>query len=152
METPAIQFTPPYVPRDSEGYVKSFTLSNCDHPEVHEAREFFDEFGFVVIANVFTPEQCADTISDIWNVIESSAGLSLRNDEKLWHSEYVLQHVFYVFSLHMRSIVLEIGGKQGLFKKALLVVQASGLDKSCLIVRCQLYMPLSLLFYRQRIC
>jgi len=97
METSATQFIPPSVPRDSEGYVKTFTLSNCDHPEAHEAREFFDKFGFVVIANVFTPEQCADTISDIWNVIESFAGLSLRNDEKLWHPEYVLQHIFTSF-------------------------------------------------------
>jgi len=97
METSTTQFIPPLVPRDSEGYVKTFTLSNCDHPEVDEAREFFDKFGFVVIANVFTAEQCADTISDIWNVIESFVGASIQNDERLWHAEYVLQHVFRSF-------------------------------------------------------
>ena len=34
-------------------------------------KAFFEEYGFVVIANVFTSEQCEETISDIWNVIES---------------------------------------------------------------------------------
>ena len=97
MATSATQFVPPPVPRDTEGYVKAFTLSHCDHQEVHEAREFFDKFGFVVIANVFTTEQCADTISDIWNVIESFAQLSLRNDEELWTEQYALRNVFESF-------------------------------------------------------
>jgi hypothetical protein len=83
------KFQPLLVPRDAEGFVKGFTLSNYNCPEAHEARTFFEQFGFVVIANVFTPEQCADTISDIWNVIESLIGKSIRHDEKLWTSEYV---------------------------------------------------------------
>ncbi len=49
---------------------------------------------FVVIANVFTLEQCAATISDIWNVIESFVQKPVRNDENLWTSEYV----FIIFS------------------------------------------------------
>jgi hypothetical protein len=95
MTTSVIPFLPPPVPRDSEGYVKAFNLSNCDHPEVREASEFFDEFGFVVIANVFTSEQCVDTISDIWNVIESFVGQPVRNDEKLWSPEYILLNVLF---------------------------------------------------------
>ncbi|CAF3460961.1 unnamed protein product [Rotaria sp. Silwood1] len=83
----ANEFQPPTVPRDSEGFVKSFTLSSCDCPEANEARAFFDKFGFVVIANVFTQEQCKDTISDIWNVVESRAGQPIRHDEKLWNSK-----------------------------------------------------------------
>ncbi|CAF3455361.1 unnamed protein product [Rotaria sp. Silwood2] len=48
---------------------------------------FFDQFGFVVIANVFTPQQCKDTISDIWNVIESFVEQPARQNEKLWDSQ-----------------------------------------------------------------
>ena len=69
MATSTTQFQPPSIPRDSEGYVKSFTLSSYDCAEAEEARAFFEKYGFVVIANVYTPEQCAETISDIWNVI-----------------------------------------------------------------------------------
>ena len=81
------RFHPPVVPIDSEGYVKSFTFSSYDSPEAFDARTFFEEFGFVVIANVFTPEQCANTISDIWNVIESFVGIPLRRNETLWTPE-----------------------------------------------------------------
>jgi hypothetical protein len=152
MTTSVIPFLPPPVPRDSEGYVKAFTLSNCDHPEVREASEFFDEFGFVVIANVFTSEQCVDTISDIWNVIESFVGQPVRNDEKLWTPEYILLHVlfFHMFFLNMRFIVLDIGEKQDLSKKVSLVAQAFGLGKFCLIVRLRLCMRPLLLFLEWR--
>jgi hypothetical protein len=89
MASSATTFQPPSIPRDSEGYVKSFTLSSYDCPEAKEACAFFEQYGFVVIANVFTPEQCAATISDIWNIIESYVGKPVRNDEKLWTSQYV---------------------------------------------------------------
>ena len=81
------RFHPPVVPIDSEGYVKSFTFSRYDSPEAFDARTFFEKLGFVVIANVFTPEQCANTISDIWNVIESIVGVPLRYNGTLWTSE-----------------------------------------------------------------
>jgi hypothetical protein len=94
MDTSTTTFQPPAIPRDSEGYVKSFTLTSSDCPEAEEARAFFKENGFVVIANVFTPEQCTETISDIWNVIESYVQQPVRNDENLWTSEYVFI-IFY---------------------------------------------------------
>jgi hypothetical protein len=94
MAAPTSTFQPPAIPRDSEGYVKSFTISNCDSPEAKDARAFFEEYGFVVIANVFTPKQCEATISDIWNVIESFVGEPVRHDENLWTSQYV----FFIFS------------------------------------------------------
>ena len=83
-------FQPPSIPRDSEGFVRSFSLSNNDDDdESQKAREFFEQFGFVVFANVFTPEQCAATISDIWNVIENLVGTSIRHDESLWTQQYL---------------------------------------------------------------
>ncbi|UJR07067.1 hypothetical protein I4U23_011355 [Adineta vaga] len=77
-------FQPPTIPRDAEGYVQSFNLSSSDCLEVAEARAFFEKYGFVVISNVFTPEQCEATIADIWNVIESFVGQPVRHDDKLW--------------------------------------------------------------------
>ncbi|CAF2269026.1 unnamed protein product [Rotaria magnacalcarata] len=87
MATTTEKFQPPTVPRDSEGFVKSFNLSSYDCPEADDACAFFDQYGFVVIANVFTPKQCAETISDIWNVVESFAEQSIRNDENLWDAQ-----------------------------------------------------------------
>ncbi|CAM4803112.1 unnamed protein product, partial [Rotaria magnacalcarata] len=84
MATTTEKFQPPTVPRDSEGFVKSFNLSSYDCPEADDGCAFFDQYGFVVIANVFTSKQCAETISDIWNVFESFAEQSTRNDENLW--------------------------------------------------------------------
>jgi hypothetical protein len=89
MDASITPFQPLTIPRDSEGYVKSFTLSSCDGPEAEEARAFFTQYGFVVIANVFTPEQCETTISDIWNVIESFIGQPVRHDENLWAPKYI---------------------------------------------------------------
>lgn len=77
-------FQPPVIPRDSEGYVKSFLIDDLNSIEAKEARAFFEEYGFVVIANVFTSVQCKETISDIWNVIESRVNDKVRNDETLW--------------------------------------------------------------------
>ena len=81
-------FQPPVIPRDSQGYVKSFLVEDLNSAKAKEARDFFEEYGFVVIANVFTPEQCEETISDIWNVIESRIKEQVRNDETLWISRY----------------------------------------------------------------
>lgn len=77
-------FQPPAVPRDSQGYVKSFDIVNYTDAEALAARAFFEQYGFVVFANVFTPEQCAATIVDIWDVIESFVGEPIRHDERLW--------------------------------------------------------------------
>lgn len=81
-------FQPPVIPRDSDGYVKSFIINDLNSTDATEAREFFEQYGFVVIANAFTLEQCKETISDIWNVIESLIGKQVRNDETLWTSKY----------------------------------------------------------------
>lgn len=50
------------VPVDEEGYVQSFSVS-----EVDKYKEFFKKFGFVVVRDILTKEECEDTIQDIWN-------------------------------------------------------------------------------------
>lgn len=148
MDVSTTKFQPPSIPRDSEGYVKSFIISSYDCPEGEEAREFFQKYGFVVIANVFTPEQCEETISDIWNVIESFVGKSVRNDENLWSPQYV----FYNRSNANFDdlLFLEYGIEQVSYRKVLLVMLVYGHDKFCSIDKLQLYIMLTLLFLEQK--
>jgi hypothetical protein len=147
METSTTTFQPPSIPKDSEGFVKSFTLSSYDCPEAQEARAFFEQFGFVVFANVFTPEQCATTISDIWDVIESFVQTPIRNDEKLWTPQYVF--VISVKNLYM-FLASDFGIGQVWYKKVLLAMIVCGLGKFYSIDRLQLYMPPLPLFLEQR--
>jgi hypothetical protein len=42
------------VPADEEGY---------------KYKEFFKKFGFVVVRDILTKEECEDTINDIWNIL-----------------------------------------------------------------------------------
>lgn len=84
------QFQPLTVPRDAEGYVQSFDINNQDETEIEKARAFFDQYGFIVFANVYTPEECEATINDIWNVVESFIGQPVRDDESLWTNRFDL--------------------------------------------------------------
>ena len=51
------------VPRDGQdpAFVKSFAPS-----EVSAYIEFFKTYGFVVVRDVLTPQQCQESIDDIW--------------------------------------------------------------------------------------
>jgi hypothetical protein len=53
------------VPRDDEGFVKSFATS-----EVEQYMKFFDEYGFVVIKDVLTKDEVENTIEEIWDDLE----------------------------------------------------------------------------------
>ena len=68
------------VPRDPEGFVQAFAPDDADG-----IREFFAEFGFVVVRDVYTAQQCAETIDDIWAKIEDmTRGEAQRGDESTW--------------------------------------------------------------------
>ena len=54
------------VPKDSEGYVHSFV-----DPQDPKVVEFFENFGFVVIADVLSKEECQRSVDEIWDYIES---------------------------------------------------------------------------------
>jgi hypothetical protein len=47
-------------------YIKSFVLTDTD-----EYLSFFERFGYVVIRDILTAEQCEETIADIWEVARS---------------------------------------------------------------------------------
>jgi len=66
---------------DKEGYLKSFSLD-----EGENIRNFFNNFGFVVIRDVFNPEECTATIDDIWNYIKKNK--IDRNDRETWSRRY----------------------------------------------------------------
>lgn len=65
---------PPYspVPRDpvDHRYVISFDAEKTSTDG--DAAFFFEEYGFVVIRNIFTNEECANTRDAMWSIIEKS--------------------------------------------------------------------------------
>ena len=50
---------------DKEGYTKSFSLNELD-----KAKEFFDEYGFLVVNDVITKKECEKTIDEIWETVK----------------------------------------------------------------------------------
>ena len=137
MDPSTDSFQPPVVPRDSEGYVKSFDITNDTDAEAAAARAFFDEYGFVVFANVFTSEQCMTTITDIWDVIDSFVKKPVRNDEKLWTPQYA-----YFLSPCPDSILssVDFGSERGWSPKVLLVMRVYGHGRFSSTDRFPLYM------------
>eukprot|EP01114_Cavostelium_apophysatum_P001727 TRINITY_DN11507_c0_g1_i1.p1 TRINITY_DN11507_c0_g1~~TRINITY_DN11507_c0_g1_i1.p1 ORF type:complete len:369 (-),score=71.91 TRINITY_DN11507_c0_g1_i1:27-1082(-) len=68
------------VERDAGGFVASFSL---EEPE--EIKQFFQKFGFVVIKDVLTKEECNQTIDDIWNFLHNKAQVK-RENPKTWEN------------------------------------------------------------------
>jgi len=59
---------------DEEGFTPSFGLN-----QVEDFKQFFHKYGFVVVRDIFTPEDCKDTIDDIWNFLSKN---SIEKDSK----------------------------------------------------------------------
>ena len=70
------------VPRDEEDerYVKDFAVEDEEG-----FRAFFERFGFVVIRNVLTPEECANTLNDLYDIIETGSQFR-RDDVTTWNN------------------------------------------------------------------
>ena len=54
------------IPLDPSGYTKSFS-----DPEDAQLAAFFEEYGFAVVSNVLTAEECTETIDELWRYVES---------------------------------------------------------------------------------
>eukprot|EP01102_Stenamoeba_stenopodia_P014460 TRINITY_DN4804_c0_g1_i1.p1 TRINITY_DN4804_c0_g1~~TRINITY_DN4804_c0_g1_i1.p1 ORF type:complete len:378 (-),score=72.37 TRINITY_DN4804_c0_g1_i1:232-1365(-) len=69
------------VPRDPEDYryVQSFALD--DEPAA--IRQFFDEFGFVVVRDVLSQAEAEATVSDLWRILETDSEMR-RDDPRTW--------------------------------------------------------------------
>lgn len=78
------------LPRDPSDptWVLSFDASAIEQgceSECHDARMFFDEWGFVVFRNALSEAQCVQTQEAMWKVVENaSAGTVSRSDPKSW--------------------------------------------------------------------
>jgi hypothetical protein len=62
-------------------YTKSFV---SDSDDFIEAKLFFEEYGFVVMRDIFSPHECQVTRDSMWNIIESSCAGFDRNDSSTW--------------------------------------------------------------------
>lgn len=61
------------IPRDpvDRRFALSFDVgSSTDEREL--AVEFFAEYGFVVVSNVFSDQECRDTRESMWSIIEKA--------------------------------------------------------------------------------
>jgi hypothetical protein len=62
-------------------FAHSYTLSKA-------IKEFFDEFGFVVVRDVLTAEECEKTVDELWQVHSAmSGGRIKRDDSSTWENE-----------------------------------------------------------------
>eukprot|EP01125_Pyxidicula_operculata_P010993 TRINITY_DN3603_c0_g1_i1.p1 TRINITY_DN3603_c0_g1~~TRINITY_DN3603_c0_g1_i1.p1 ORF type:complete len:391 (+),score=72.70 TRINITY_DN3603_c0_g1_i1:173-1345(+) len=79
-KVPEINFPGYKVPKDDEDYryTKCFRLEEAD-----EIREFFRHYGFVVVRDVLTEDECQATIDDIWSLCEKNTTLK-REDPNTW--------------------------------------------------------------------
>lgn len=66
-------------------YTFSFDCSDLSIIPEREIRDFFDEYGFVVLRNVFTKEDCQKTRNAMWEILESGNPQLKRDDYKTWN-------------------------------------------------------------------
>ena len=61
------------LPRDpiDERYVLSFRIDGSEEGTA-SAVEFFAEYGFVVVSNIFSDHNCRDTRESMWAIIENA--------------------------------------------------------------------------------
>lgn len=84
------------VPKDGNDleYAKSFDVNNDN--DMNEAVDFIKEYGYVVIRNVYNPDECEETRDEMWSIIEKQSIMNNndinsndinqlhRNDPKTW--------------------------------------------------------------------
>eukprot|EP01133_Synstelium_polycarpum_P013656 gene13656-16081_t len=71
------------VQEDDEGYTQSFGLGDLEGEE-GPAKQFFERFGFVVVRDVLTPQDCQNTVSEIFDIIEHKSPTFNRKDRSTW--------------------------------------------------------------------
>ena len=75
------------IPYDDEDcrFVKGFNINDINVELERDCLEFFDQYGFIVFTNVFTPEECALTRNSMWDVVEQQSCVDLnRDDRRTW--------------------------------------------------------------------
>jgi ectoine hydroxylase-related dioxygenase (phytanoyl-CoA dioxygenase family) len=76
------------LPKDESDprYVFSFGCSSEETLREKEIYEFFDEYGFVVIRDVFGEQQCQKTRHAMWEILEENNPGVNRNDPLTWNN------------------------------------------------------------------
>ncbi|KYQ88466.1 WD repeat protein [Tieghemostelium lacteum] len=74
---------------DNEGYCLSFKTTDFDNNQQLDDVKvnpiaFFKKFGFLVVRDVLTKDDCDKTCSEIFNIIESKSPKFKRNDTSTW--------------------------------------------------------------------
>lgn len=88
MELPFIE-----VPRDDDDnrYAKSFDINNDN--DVSNATEFMKEYGYVVMRNVYTSQECDETRDEMWSIVEKQSFTTTTNNDNANDSNYVNQQL-----------------------------------------------------------
>ncbi len=63
-------------------YYGNFQLQTFKPEQRKEYKEFFEKYGFVVVEDVISPEDCKNSIEEIWEIIQHEG--ALREDPKTW--------------------------------------------------------------------
>eukprot|EP01117_Protostelium_nocturnum_P008659 TRINITY_DN3109_c0_g1_i5.p1 TRINITY_DN3109_c0_g1~~TRINITY_DN3109_c0_g1_i5.p1 ORF type:complete len:324 (-),score=118.90 TRINITY_DN3109_c0_g1_i5:56-934(-) len=75
-------------PRDSEGFVQSFSVDQTE-----EYLKFFEKYGFLVVNNVLNQEEIDQSLEEVWNTIEKTAWgwddkkFVKRDDPSTWEND-----------------------------------------------------------------
>ena len=101
------------VPREANDprFTHSFDLTHShDRPaaeveaEAKAARAFFEEWGFVVFANVLSAQECSDTLSEIWATLEERTPGLNREDASTYALLSPQRCLFFQFSMLFHAV------------------------------------------------
>jgi hypothetical protein len=95
----------PSVPHDEEGFCQSFTV---DQPS--EYMSFFNTYGFVVIRNILSSDQCTNSINEIWQFIESRNWRPFQSQTVSRHNPETWRDTIFPVSSDLLGI---LGGEEG---------------------------------------
>jgi len=54
----------------------------------HKFKIFFKKYAFVVIKNILSPQECDETVSELWSEIEQTAPQVKQNDTSTWANDH----------------------------------------------------------------
>ncbi len=73
----------PQLSLESDGYMKAFSLE-----EKEDYKNFFDTYGFVVIRDVITEEECAISRGEVWSSLEQKDSEIDRSNPTTWSEQH----------------------------------------------------------------
>eukprot|EP01027_Heterolobosea_sp_BB2_P008444 GEZU01012531.1.p2 GENE.GEZU01012531.1~~GEZU01012531.1.p2 ORF type:complete len:103 (-),score=18.64 GEZU01012531.1:498-806(-) len=65
-----IEFPALSVPLDEDGFCVAFSLT--EEGAIGKILDFYQQYGFVVVKDVISPEDCQSAVNELWTEIEST--------------------------------------------------------------------------------